>query len=158
MDLRNDLPFFNLLTESYRRLIGKSLIPEDITPEEAALWLYEEAYFATLAHNTAPDPIFIYGNKAAQQRFEYTWEELTALPSRLSAEAPERSDRQQFLERVTRDGFVTGYSGIRIAKSGKRFRIQNATVWQLTDANGTYRGQAAILPQTADVATTDVKV
>jgi hypothetical protein len=84
-------------------------------------------------------------------RHAYEWEELTALPSRLSAEAPERSERQTFLERVACDGFVIGYSGIRIAKSGKRFRIENATVWQLFDAEGAYRGQAAMLPQTIDI-------
>lgn len=107
--------------------------------------------FAILAHNTAPDPVFVYGNKAAQRRFGYEWEELTALPSRLSAEAPERIERQRFLERVTRNGFVTGYRGIRIAKSGKRFRIENATVWQLIDIEGICHGQAAMLPQTVDV-------
>jgi hypothetical protein len=151
MDLRNDLSFFHLLADSYRRLVGLSLTPEGMTAEGAMRWLYEEALFAVLAHNTAPDPVFIYGNKAAQRRFEYEWEELTALPSRLSAEAPERSERRRFLERVARDGFVSGYGGIRIAKSGQRFRIENATVWQIIDAEGTYRGQAAMLPQTIDV-------
>jgi PAS domain-containing protein len=151
MDLRNDLSFFHLLADSYRRLVGLSLTPEGMTAERAMQWLYEDALFAVLAHNTAPDPIFIYGNKAAQRRFEYEWEELTALPSRLSAEVPEQSERRRFLERVARDGFVSGYGGIRIAKSGQRFRIENATVWQIIDAEGTYRGQAAMLPQTIDV-------
>ncbi len=151
MDLRNDLSFFHLLADSYRRLIGQSLIPEGMTAEEGMRWLYEDASFGILAHNTAPDPVFIYGNKAAQQRFGYPWGELTALPSRLSAEAPERAERQQFLERVARNGFVTSYDGIRIAKSGRRFRIENATVWQLIDAKGAYRGQAAMLPHTVDL-------
>jgi PAS domain-containing protein len=151
MDLRNDLSFFHLLADSYRRLVGLSLTPEGMTAERAMQWLYEDALFAVLAHNTAPDPIFIYGNKAAQRRFQYEWEELTALPSRLSAEVPEQSERRRFLERVARDGFVSGYGGVRIAKSGQRFRIENATVWQIIDADGTYRGQAAMLPQTIDV-------
>jgi PAS domain-containing protein len=151
MDLRNDLSFFHLLADSYRRLVGLSLTPEGMSAERAMRWLYEDALFAVLAHNTAPDPVFIYGNKAAQRRFEYEWEELTALPSRLSAEAPEQSERLRFLERVARHGFVSGYGGIRIAKSGQRFRIENATVWQIIDAEGTYRGQAAMLPQTIDV-------
>ena len=151
MDLRNDLSFFHMLADSYRRLIGQSITPEGMTAEQGMRWLYEDASFGILAHNTAPDPVFIYGNKAAQQRFGYQWEELTVLPSRLSAEAPERADRQQFLERVARDGFVTGYDGIRIAKSGRRFRIKNATVWQLIDATGAYSGQAAMLPDTVDV-------
>lgn len=149
-DLRNDLSFFHLLADSYRRLVGESLTPEGMTAEQGMRWLYADAPFVVLAHNTAPDPVFIYGNKAAQRRFGYEWEELTVLPSRLSAEAIERGERQRFLERVARDGFVTGYGGIRIAKSGQRFRIENATVWQLIDAEGRYCGQAAMLPQTVD--------
>jgi hypothetical protein len=69
------------------------------------------------------------------------------LPSRLSAEAPEREERERFLERVRADGFVTGYSGVRITKLGARFRITNATVWQLVDDEGGQHGQAAALPQ-----------
>lgn len=146
MDLRSDVSFAKLLCESYRRLTGKLLVPAEIPEEQVARWLYNNAPFAVLAHNTAPDPIFIYGNRTAQQLFEYEWEELLALPSRLSAEAPEREDRQRFLEQVARYGFVTGYSGIRISKFGKRFRIKNATVWQLIDAEGACHGQAAMLP------------
>jgi hypothetical protein len=50
--------------------------------------LYEDAPYAVLAHNTDPDPRFIYANKTAQRCFEYSWSELTSMPSRLSAEAP----------------------------------------------------------------------
>jgi hypothetical protein len=74
--------------------------------------VYEDASFAILAHNAAPDPVFVYGNRAAQRPFEYEWKELTQLPSRLSAEAAGRIERQRFLERVERDGFVTGYCGV----------------------------------------------
>src|ERR1700746_200330 len=58
----------------------------------ATRWLYQEAPFCALAHNTDRDPIFIYGNKAAQACFEYTWDELTSLRSRLSAEEPNRQE------------------------------------------------------------------
>jgi PAS domain-containing protein len=139
IDLRQDLSFFKLIADSYCRLTGKSLMPSGMSIEESAKWLYEDASFAILAHNTAPDPVFVYGNRAAQRLFEYEWEELTQLPSRLSAEAPERSERQRFLQRVERDGFVTGYCSLRITKSGKPFRIENATIWQLIDANGACR-------------------
>lgn len=151
IDRRYDISFFNLLADSYRRLLGQSFVPKEIASDQAAQWLYEDAPFAVLAHNTAIDPIFVYGNKAAQRCFEYTWEELTVLPSRLSAEPAERGERQRFMEQVARDGFVTGYRGIRVTKTGKRFWIENATVWDLTDADGTYRGQAAMIPLVADV-------
>ena len=151
MDLSGSPAFFEVLDNSYSRLLGRSLVPAGMTIEAAARWLYEDAPFGILVHNTDPDPTFIYGNRAAQRRFEYTWQELTSLRSRLSAEAPNREERQQFLERVRRDGFVTGYRGLRITKSGKRFWIEDATVWQVTDDGGTYRGQAAMLPRTFDV-------
>jgi hypothetical protein len=75
------------------------------------------------------DPVFIYGNKAAQRRFEYSWDEITRLPSRLSAEAPNRGEREQFLARVQRLGYETGYKGVRVTKSGQRFMIEEATLW-----------------------------
>lgn len=79
--------------------------------------------------------------------FEYDWDELTALPSRLSAEPMERHERQVFLDKVMHDGFVSEYRGVRVTKSGKRFWIERATVWQLMDANGVVHGQAAMIPE-----------
>ena len=146
MDLRTDPDFFDLLSWSYHSLIGRPLVPNGMVGAQAAQWLYSEAPFAILAHNTEPDPIFVYGNEAAQRLFEYTWEELTKLPSRLSAETPDRAERAQFLEAVKRYGYIQGYRGIRVSKSGRRFSIENATVWQLIDSEGVWHGQAALLP------------
>ena len=143
--------FFELLADSYARLLGQSLVPPDLPVADATEWLYESAPFAVLAHNTDPDPVFIYGNKAAQRRFEYTWDEITRLPSRLSAEAPNREERQRFLERVQRFGYESGYQGVRITKSGRRFMIEEATLWQLLDANGKLHGQAVVIPRTRDM-------
>jgi PAS domain-containing protein len=146
MHLYEQKDFFELLCGSYRRIVGKDLVPRVLTQREAVRWLYEDAPFSLLAHDTATDPVFIYGNKSAQRRFEYSWEELTAMPSRLSAEAPERQARENFLQRVAERGYVDDYEGIRISKSGKRFPIADVTVWQLIDVDGTIRGQAARLP------------
>ncbi|HTJ94119.1 MAG TPA: MEKHLA domain-containing protein [Pararobbsia sp.] len=148
---RDDPDFFQLLSDNYGRLLGKPLVPESVPASERAKWLYELAPFGILSHNNQADPVFVYGNLRAQQIFGYTWSELTTLPSRLSAEAPERSERQAFLDQVSAHGFVDNYRGIRIAKSGARFWIQNVTVWQLTDANGIYRGQAALLPEVSPI-------
>lgn len=104
-----------------------------------------------LAHNTDPDPVFIYGNKAAQRRFEYSWDEITRLPSRLSAEAPNREERQQFLARVERLGYEAGYKGVRVTQSGRRFMIEEATLWQLLDEQGKLHGQAVVIPRTRDL-------
>jgi hypothetical protein len=150
MSLSTDPSFFKLLADNYMRLLKRPLVPASLSVEEGALWLYEQAPFGILSHNALPDPVFVYGNRTVQRLFEYEWNELTALPSRLSAEAPNREERQAFLERVGRDGFVEGYRGLRVSKSGKRFWIDGATVWQLTDDQGAYRGQAAMIPNWRD--------
>ncbi len=137
--------FFELLTGSYRRLVGRTLTDRD------AAWLYRDAPFVVLAHNTDPDPIFTYANRAAQACFEYGWDEFLTLPSRLSAEAALRQERQAALDAVRKHGFVGDYNGIRIAKSGRRFRIRDALVWQLIDEAGVFRGQAATFADWVDV-------
>jgi len=98
MNLCEDPEFFELLTGSYARLVGAPFVPR----ERGAAWLYQEAPFAVLAHNTDADPRFIYANKAAQDCFGYTWEEFMTLPSRLSAEVAEQPERQRQLAAVTR--------------------------------------------------------
>ena len=143
MTLATDPAFFDLLAGSYRRLLGEDPPFLDNTQTDAARWLYEDAPVCVLAHNTEPDPRFIYANRAAQALLEYSWDEIVALPSRFSAEAPNRAERQRLLEAVARDGFATGYSGVRIAKSGRRFRIDDGVLWELHDANGALRGVAA---------------
>lgn len=147
--LRTDPDFFRLLSTSYSRLLGRPLVPLHVPIENAPRWLYESAPFGLLAHNTAVDPVFVYGNLMAQKLFEYDWDELTALPSRLSAQAPERGERQAFLEQVERDGFVAAYRGMRVTKSGKRFWIDNVVVWQLRNDAGAHCGQAALIPSTS---------
>jgi len=142
-----DPQFFDLLTGSYRRLLDADLV----APGQDARWLYAEAPFAVLAHNTDDDPRFVYGNRTAQSCFELSWDEIVGMPSRLSAEAPEREERQRLLDAVARDGFVTGYRGIRIAKSGRRFFIEDGVIWQLIDGEGVFRGQAATFSRWTDV-------
>lgn len=143
VSLQNDPAFFALLTDSHRRLVGRPLVADETAD---AAWLYAEAPFAVLAHDTCADPLFIYANRAAQAAFGYEWDEIVGLPSRFSAEAPDRAERQRLLDAVARDGFVADYSGIRIAKSGRRFAITDGRVWQLVDEAGVIRGQAATFP------------
>ncbi len=65
------------------------------------------------------------------------------MPSRLSAEPMAQEARVKLLEKVTKQGYVDGYSGVRIAKSGRRFMITDTTVWNLLDDAGLLLGQAA---------------
>jgi PAS domain-containing protein len=139
VDLSTNSAFFALLTGSYTRLVKAPLVPEGAD----AGWLYHEAPFAVLAHSTDPDPKFVYANKAAQACFEYSWDEFLALPSRLSAEPTDRAERQRLLDQVARNGFLSGYRGIRVAKSGRRFIIEDGVVWELIGRDGVRRGQAA---------------
>ncbi len=139
-----------LILDSYARLTGSPLVPVDTGGIEAVRWLYEAAPFCVLAHGTAPDPRFTYANRAAQRCFEYSWDEFIQLPSRLSAEAPNRDERQRLLDQVARQGFASGYRGLRVARSGRRFWIEDGTVWQLLDADGKAHGQAACFPRWRD--------
>ncbi len=147
VQLRADPALFALLTESHARLVGTPLVPAGCGP----VWLYRDAPFALVAHDTEPDPRFIYANLAAQRCFEYSWDEFVRLRSRLSAEPTERAERARLLEAVSRDGFVHGYRGLRVAKSGRRFLIEGGTVWQLVDESGAFHGQAASFSSWRDV-------
>lgn len=70
-DLRRDAGFARLLIDSHHRLVGRPL-SDDAGGERAdADWLYAHAPFCLLAHDTAPDPRFIYANMRAQQLFGY---------------------------------------------------------------------------------------
>ena len=65
------------------------------------------------------------------------------MPSRETAEADAREVRERLLSQVREHGITRQYTGVRISKSGKRFLIENATVWNVTDDEGRLLGQAA---------------
>lgn len=145
----NDPDFFELLTGSFRRLVGRALVPKDRGPE----WLYGDAPFVVLAHNAAPNPVFVYANGAAQRRFGYSWSEFMKLESRLSAGPSERGERQTLLDAVAQNGYMAGYRGLRVTKSGSRFWMEDGIVWQLRDEKGQDFGQAAMFSQWIEVPT-----
>ena len=133
-----------MLRTSYQHWTGKNLLDPAISDSEAVAAL-DLAPFALLSHGTEVDPVFNYGNRTALQLFEMSWEDFTRLPSRHSAEPMLREAREQLLARVARHGYIDDYSGVRISSSGKRFLVQNATVWNIRDASGKPYGQAALL-------------
>ena len=130
-----------LLCRSYRRLTGADLLAVD-TGQSLAEALYQ-APFVVLSHGTQRDPIFNYANLAAQRLFEMTWAQITSLPSRFSAEPVSREERARLLAEVSERGFIDDYRGVRVSSSGRRFMIQRATVWNLTDTQDLPAGQAA---------------
>ena len=138
-----------LLLNSHRSLLKRELLDPSATEMGRALY---DAPMVVLAHDTTADPVFFYGNLAAQRLFEMNWEELVLLPSRFSAEQVAREERQRLLDLVTRQGYIDNYAGVRIAKSGKRFLIEQATVWNLLGAEGQVVGQAAAFDHWVPIA------
>ena len=132
-----------LIERSLDHWTGRALLPGLFNPLGLAKNVFE-APFVLVSHGTEADPILNYGNAAALQLWEMSWEELTRTPSRLTAEAPNREARARLLAAVTANGFIDDYSGVRISKNGRRFRIAQATVWNLLDERGNYAGQAAM--------------
>ena len=132
-----------ILVRSFRRFTGRDLLPGLFNPLGLSRNLFV-APFVLVSHGTENDPVLNYGNQAALDLWEMSWEELTRTPSRLTAETPEREERARLLAAVTERGFIDDYSGVRISKSGRRFRIAKATVWNLTTERDEPCGQAAM--------------
>lgn len=126
-----------LIISSFSRLLGQELIDQNQSLFEAP--------FAVLSHGTQADPIFNYGNQTALNLFEMEWDDFIQLPSRLSAEQVTQKERDRLLERVTEQGYINDYRGVRISSTGKRFMVEDAIVWNMIDDAGIYRGQAAVL-------------
>ncbi|MFQ5345543.1 MAG: MEKHLA domain-containing protein, partial [Mariprofundus sp.] len=132
-----------VLSDSLKHWTGAGLIDDNVDPVIAAGRIYA-APFALLSHGTEADPVINYANHKAQELFEMDWHAFTKLPSRLSAEEPVRAERDILLKRVTENGYIDDYCGVRISSTGQRFLIEQATVWNLLDDDGGRCGQAAM--------------
>ena len=132
-----------LLIESYHRMTGNELVEQELIGMEKYRALYDAPY-GVVSHNTAEDPVFNYGNRTALSLFQMNWSEFTMLPSRRSAEPVHREERERLLARVTENGFIDDYSGVRVSSTGVRFLIEDATVWNIVNEKGVYCGQAAV--------------
>lgn len=129
------------LLECYRARTGRELIPAGSDGDRARLlW---EAPFVVVSAGPEDDPRLNYGNAAALELWEMDWDCLTATPARQTAEPVHQAEREAFLQRVREQGYVDDYSGIRISATGRRFRIEQALVWNLDGPGGGYGGQAA---------------
>ena len=135
---------------SYRKWTGKNLLESSSTQPPSSVTLAQQLFhspFVVVTSNAAEDPILNYGNQAGLNLWEMPWEVLTRTPGRKTAEPMHRGERQKFLDEVQKNGFIDNYSGIRISNTGKRFKIEKATVWNLLDESGQYLGQAATFTQ-----------
>ena len=132
-----------ILARSLKHWTGRDLLPGDLAAPEFAEKVFH-APFVLVSHGMEGDPILNYGNAAALALWEMSWAELTRTPSRLTAEAPNREERAKLLATVALHGFIDDYSGVRISKTGRRFKISRATVWNLLTQDGQPCGQAAM--------------
>lgn len=126
------------LLSSYERCIGTPLVSPSATARD--VW---NAPAAIVSHVMLDDPIFWYGNRTALGLFEIGWDDFVRLPSRLSAEPSAQEDRNRLLAEVRAHGYSKSYRGVRIAKSGRRFWIEDAIVWNIWDERDNVIGQAA---------------
>jgi PAS domain-containing protein len=133
----------HLILTNYRRHFGRDLVAVN-EPARAARALFDAPRAVLSALGPfGSDNLFNYANRTALELFEYSWDELIGQPSSASAEPVHRDERRLLLDEVGRKGFIENYSGIRIGKNGRRFRIKKATVFNLLDENSDYLGQAA---------------
>lgn len=132
-----------LVLENYRRWKKTDLAPiDDPALAVEALFAAPRVVLAALG-SFGTDHAFCYANARALALFEMTWEQIIGLPSSRSAEPVHREERRRLLDEVAQHGFIDDYSGIRISRTGRRFRIRRATVFNLLDDTGAYVGQAA---------------
>jgi hypothetical protein len=132
----------HLLLASYRHWIGANLIEPDGDPTSQSHTLFH-APFVLVSHGVEDDPLLNYGNRMALNLWELSWAELTRTPSRITAEPVNRAEREQMLQEASANGHIKNYRGIRISKSGRRFMIEQAVVWNVLNLAGHRVGQAA---------------
>ena len=130
------------LLDSYAHWLRHELIDRSGTPMEQAQRLFH-CPFVVASHGTEADPVLNYGNQTALALWEMNWQQFTQTPSRLTAEPPNREERARMLEQAKTQGYIPDYRGIRISSSGKRFLVEQATIWTIHKPDGTTIGQGA---------------
>ena len=131
-----------ILLRTYRQRTGRYLIEPSDDLELDAQRIFE-APFVVVSGGAETEQNLNYGNMTALGLWDMDWDTLTQTPSRETAEPVHQAQRAEFLRQVKATGFIDDYEGIRISRTGRRFRIKQATVWNVTDASGLYLGQAA---------------
>ena len=129
------------ILQSFERAFGRPLLA-GLSAGHQAQELFA-GNTVVLAHDGSADPCLIYANAAALQLWERPWADMIGMPSRLTAEPQERSDRAQMLAKALQQHASEGYSGVRISSSGRRFQIHNARLWTLWGPGDQPCGQAA---------------
>ena len=135
------LSWTQMLLNSYAHWTKTELIDRHGPPLEQAQRLYASP-FVVASHGVQAEPILNYGNAQALELWEMNWEEFTTTPSRLTAEPVNQTERARMLQETSRDGMIRNYRGARISRSGNRFLVEKATVWNVIDKDKNKIGQA----------------
>lgn len=130
------------MLDSHRHWTGRDLVERTGSRSLDSQTLFN-ATIVVVSHGTEADPILNYGNRTALELWEVTWEQLLAMPSRMTAEPGDRAERERMLEAARKHGYHEGYRGVRVTSSGRRFLVENALVWTVLDPVGNRAGQAA---------------
>jgi hypothetical protein len=130
------------LLDSHRYWIGTELLERSGDSNFQARALFESP-LVVVSHGMETDPILNYGNRMALQLWDMTWEQLIGTPSRLTAEPVDRAERESMLEQARVRGYIDTYRGVRISRSGRRFLVDGALIWNVLDASRQQIGQAA---------------
>ncbi|NTX13794.1 MEKHLA domain-containing protein [Myxococcus sp. CA056] len=146
------LPLLKMMDASYQRKRGKPLgvgfCPphlEGAPPEARLEWVHTQAPFMLLAQDASEDPLYLYTNASASQHFGYTPEEFLSTPARHSATPEGQEDRDAAVKATYEKGSILGYTGVRITKGGKLFRIRDAELWLLHDEADRLVGLGALV-------------
>jgi hypothetical protein len=147
------------ILRSHQQAFGRPLIAAARTTSnrcaagvDAAAPLLAQELFAApvvvLAHDgrgldQGDGPRLIYANRSALSLWQRPWAEMVGMPSKLTAEPAERASRQNALAAAQQHSAISGYSGIRIDRLGRRFQIRGARLWTLRDPAGEPCDQAA---------------
>lgn len=130
------------LLDSYSHWTGRELINRIGGTDEQTRMLFQ-APFIVVSHGVESDPILNYGNQAALDLWELSWERFIRTPSRLTAEPHDRPERRRMLEQAQANGYSDGYRGVRVSSTGRRFLVEQALIWTVMDAVQKPIGQAA---------------
>ena len=133
--------FVQKVLASHLRVVGQPLLA-GLTARD--VWSGD---FALLTHRGDAQAILNYGNRFVLDLWACDWAQFTITPS--SATAPEdgRAERAAMMQQVVRDGFVRGYDGPRVSRTGRLFLIQDVTIWRLLDVSGGNFGIGAFFRQ-----------
>jgi MEKHLA domain len=136
-----------IILNSYEKLLKKPLITRKNIDEITQAKNLFSADFVVLSHNNNRNPIYNYGNKKALELWEIDWETLIKTPSKNTTESISQEEREALLKEANLKGYITNYGGVRVSSTGKRYYIKDIILWNLTDDNEQFCGQAATFSQ-----------